>query len=115
MPATQHAKINVPSFKLTVPLRGDALPRDLVPPEPEPAGSPVLDVALEGGALVARARLNGKSVRKALKVVAEHGTENVVLVLQGALKPPAAPGEPYHLEGAGLTATVKAPRPPVEE
>lgn len=115
MSATQHATINVPSLKVTVPLRADALPRDLVPPEPEPAGSPVLDVALEGGVLVARAKLNGKSVRKALKVVAEHGAEAVVLVLQGALKPPASPGDPFVLEGAGITASVKTPRPPEGE
>jgi hypothetical protein len=70
---------------------------------------------LDGGSLTLRAKLNGKSVRKALKTVAEHGAEGVVLVLQGTMKPPAAPGDPFVLDGAGITASVKTPRPPDEE
>jgi hypothetical protein len=85
-----------------------ALPADLVPPEPQPAGNPVIELPLEGSPLVVRASLNGKSVRRALKVIAEHGPENVNVVLQGTLKPAAAAGGPFPLEGAGLAATPKA-------
>jgi hypothetical protein len=83
----------------------------LVPPEPEPAGSPIIDIEIEGSPLVIRATLNGKSVRRALKVVAEHGPDNVNAVLQGNLKPGASPGGPYILDTAGLTVTPKVAKP----
>ena len=67
-------------------------------------------VALEGSKVVLRATLNGKSVRKALKVIAEHGAENVNAVLQGNLKPPTSPGGPFVLDTAGLTAMPKTPK-----
>jgi hypothetical protein len=38
-----------------------------------------------------RAVLNGKSVRRALKTVAEHGPDNVNFLLQGNLRPAALP------------------------
>jgi hypothetical protein len=79
----------------------------LVPDEPAPAGSPVIDIEIEGSPLVIRATLNGKSVRRALKLIAELGAENVNAVLQGNLKAPAAPGGPYVLDTAGLTVTPK--------
>ena len=85
------ATIRVPGLKVAVPLAADALPRDLVPPD-GPAGEPTLDLVLEGGALTARARLNGKNYRKLLKRVAEEGAENVAIVLQGTLRPPAVAG-----------------------
>ena len=96
-----QATIHVPGLKVTVPLAADALPRDLVPME-GPAGEPTLELVLDGGPLTARARLNGKNYRKLLKQVAEHGAGNVVVVLQGVLRPPAAPGGPFVLEGAGF-------------
>ena len=46
-----------------------------------------------------------------LKQIAEHGAGNVVVVLQGVLRPPAAPGGPFVLEGAGFQVNVKTPRP----
>ena len=110
------ATIHIPGLKVAVPLAPDALPRDLVPAD-GPAGEPTLDLVLEGGSLAARARLNGKNYRKLLKQVAEHGAGNVVVVLQGVLRPPAAPGGPFVLEGAGFQVTIKTPRPaePAEE
>ena len=72
--AMTEATIQVPSLKVTVPLAAAALPRDLVPMD-GPAGEPVLDLVLEGGALTVRAKLNGKNYRKLLKQVAEHGAE----------------------------------------
>ena len=46
-----------------------------------------------------------------MKQVAEAGAANVVVVLQGLLRPPAAPGEPFVMEGAGFQVTVKTPKP----
>jgi hypothetical protein len=107
---TTKATIHVPGLKVTVPLTADALPRDLVPME-GPAGEPTLELVLDGGPLTARARLNGKNYRKMLKQIAEHGAGNVVVVLQGVLRPPAAPGGPFVLEGAGFQVNIKTPRP----
>jgi hypothetical protein len=104
------ATIHVPGLKVMVPLAADALPRDLVPMG-GPAGEPTLELVLDGGPLTARARLNGKNYRKLLKQVAEHGAGNVVVVLQGVLRPPAAPGGPFVLEGAGFQVNIKTPRP----
>jgi hypothetical protein len=104
------ATIQVPGLKVVVPLAGDALPGDLVPMD-GPAGEPTIDLVLEGGSLTARAKLNGKNYRKLLKQIAEQGAANVAVVLQGVLRPPAAPGDPFVLEGAGFQVTVKAPRP----
>jgi hypothetical protein len=102
--------IHVPSLKVTVPLTATALPRDLVPME-GPAGEPILDLVLEGGSLTVRAKLNGKNFRKLIKQVDEHGADNVAVALQGVLRPPASPGGPFVLEGAGFQAVVKTPRP----
>ena len=104
------ATIHVPGLKVTVPLAADALPRDLVPME-GPAGEPTIELVLDGGPLTARAKLNGKNYRKMLKQIAEHGAGNVAVVLQGVLRPPAAPGGPFVLEGAGFQVNVKTPRP----
>jgi hypothetical protein len=107
---TTKATIHVPGLKVTVPLAADALPRDLVPME-GPAGEPTLELVLDGGPLTARARLNGKNYRKLLKQIAEHGAGNVVVALQGVLRPPAAPGGSFVLEGAGFQVNIKTPRP----
>jgi hypothetical protein len=104
------ATIRVPGLKLTVPLSAESLPGDLVPSD-GPAGEPTLDLVLMGTPLTARARLNGKNYRKLLKQVAEQGAGNVVVVLQGMLRPPAAAGGPFVLEGAGFQVTIKTPRP----
>jgi hypothetical protein len=104
------ATIRVPGLKVTVPLAADALPRDLVPME-GPAGEPTLELVLGGSPLTVRARLNGKNYRKLLKQVAEQGAGNVAVVLQGVLRPPAAAGGPFVLEGAGFQVTIKTPRP----
>lgn len=106
----QHATITVPSLKVTIPLRAAQLPPDLVPAD-GPAGEPTIDVVLEGGSLTVRAKLNGKNLRKNLRLIAEQGPDNVAVVLQGALRPPAGTGEPFVLESAGLLVNVKTPRP----
>jgi hypothetical protein len=106
--------------KVTIPVKGlkintllppAALPADLVPPEPQPAGNPVIELPLEGSPLVVRAILNGKAVRRALKAIAEHGPDSVNVLLQGNLRPPSAAGGPYELDAAGLNVTPKTPKP----
>jgi hypothetical protein len=104
------ATIRVPGLKVAVPLQPDALPRDLVPPD-GPPGEPTLDLVLEGGALTARARINGRNYRRLLKQIDEQGAANVAVVFQGVLRPPAAPGGPFVLEGAGFQGSLKAPKP----
>jgi hypothetical protein len=108
MPA--KATVPIRNLKVTVPLPAGAIPPDLVPPIPEPAGEPVLELIGEGG-LVVLAKLNGKSVRKALKTLSEVGVENAVVILQGSLRSPDAPGRPFLLESAGLTVSVKKEAP----
>jgi hypothetical protein len=100
--------IPVKGLKVTTLLSPAALPADLVPPEPAPAGNPVIELRVEGSPLRVLAILNGKSVRRALKVIAEHGPDNVNVMLQGNLKAPPAPDAPYALDCPGLTATPKA-------
>ena len=104
------ATIRVTGLKVAVPLAADALPRDLVPMD-GPAGEPTIELVLEGSPLTALAKINGKNYRKMLKQIAEHGAGNVAVVLQGVLRPPAAPGGPFVLEGAGFQVNVKTPRP----
>jgi hypothetical protein len=104
------ATIQVPSLKVTVPLTAATLPAGLVPME-GPVGEPVLDLVLEGGSLTVRAKINGKNYRKMLKQIDEHGPDNMAVALQGVLRPPAEPGGPFVLEGAGFQAVVKTPRP----
>ncbi len=105
----QHAQIQVSGLKVAVPLPADALPRDLVPME-GPAGEPAIELVLEGSPLTALAQLNGKNYRKMLKTIAEQGTGNVAVVLQGVLRSPAAQGGAFVLEGAGFQVNIKTPR-----
>ena len=106
------AAIRLASLKVTVPLKAEQLPRDLVPPD-GPPGEPLLDLVLEGG-LTARARLNGRNYRRMLKQVDDNGAANVVIVLQGTLKPPAEKGGPHALTDAGFQVNVKTPKPAPE-
>ena len=106
----KNATIRVPSLKVAVPLPANALPMDLVPAE-GPAGEPVIELALEGSALTALAKVNGKNYRKMLRTIAENGPDNVAVVLQGTLRPPVAQGGPFTLEGAGFQVNIKTPRP----
>jgi hypothetical protein len=107
----QSAKLVVKGVKITVVVPPAALPADLVPPEPQPAGDPVLDLELEGGSFTVRAKFNGKSYRRAIKSIGEHGPDGTTAIIQGSLKPPAAAGGPFVLDSAGLTVTPKASKP----
>jgi hypothetical protein len=103
-------RIQVRGLKVTT-LANPAELIGLVPDEPAPAGDVVLDLAVTDTPLVVRARISGKGVRRGLKVIAEHGTENVNALLQGNLRAAAAAGEPYSLDAAGLSVTPRAPKP----
>jgi hypothetical protein len=103
----QTAQITVPGLKVAVPLKADALPRGLVPPD-GPAGEPVIELRIAGAPTTIVARINGKNYRKMLKTVAEHGADNVVIVLQGNLRPGSKP-DTLTLESAGFQVNVKAP------
>ena len=109
--ASGKVRIQLKGVKVNTLLPPAALPADLVPPEPQPAGSPVVELEIEGTPLVLRAVLNGKSVRRALKTIAEHGPDHVNVLLQGNLRPAAEPGGPYELDSAGLNVTPKAAKP----
>lgn len=106
---SKTATIRVPGFKVAVPLQADSLPRDLVPPE-GPPGEPTIDLVLEGG-LTARAKVNGRNYRRMMKQVDEQGAANVSVVLQGVLRAPAAPGQPFALADAGFQVNVRTPKP----
>jgi hypothetical protein len=69
-----------------------------VPPDNAPQRT-VVTVTVGGRTLVAD--IATKSIRKTVKTLQEHGPENVVLVLQGAL------GATNTIEEAGITAQVK--------
>ena len=109
--ASGKVRVKLKGVKVNTLLPPAALSADLVPPEPQPAGNPVVELEIEGSPLVLRAVLNGKSVRRAIKTIAELGPENVNVLLQGNLRPAAAPGGPYELDAAGLNVTPKTPKP----
>jgi hypothetical protein len=81
--ASGKVRIRVKGVKINTLLPPAALPADLVPPEPQPAG---------------------------IKTIAEHGPDNVNVLLQGNLRPEAAAGGPYELDAAGLNVTPKTPK-----
>lgn len=109
----QTPMISVRGFKVSQPVDPKAIPADIVPPDGQPAGNPTIGLRLEGSSMDVRVVLNGKSLRKALKVVAEHGPDNVNLVVQGVLRPCNVGGWPFELECAGIAATIKTPKPGV--
>src|SRR5512135_3776821 len=100
----KKATIRIPGIKVAVPLKPDAIARNLVPLE-GPAGEPVLELVLDGSTLTLVARLNGKNYRKMLKNIADHGADNVAVVLQGVMRDQ---GGKFYLEGAGLAVVMQS-------
>jgi hypothetical protein len=98
------------SVKVDVRLDPASLPADLAS---EGKAAPEVEIAL-GDGLIARAKLNAKSCRKVLKVIAESGPDACVVSLSGTLKPPAGEGAPWTIESAGIQAFTKAPKPAPE-
>ena len=107
--SVRSLKVPVRGLKVTTLLAPALLTPDLVPPEGQPAGEVRIDLDL-AGKLAVSAMVNGKSVRRALKTVAEHGADNVVVLLQGNLCPGAEPGT-FMLDAAGLSCTPKTSKP----
>lgn len=111
-PTAPAVPIRVATVKIEASIPASAL-AGLVPPEPAPAGSPVLTLILDGAgpSWTVQATLSGKSVRRVNKTVAEHGPDAVKVILSGTLHPPTTPGKPFRLENAGVTAIIKTPKP----
>jgi hypothetical protein len=98
-------KLATTARKLKVTLLVDAAPfvRLGVPPDNAPARTQVI-VAI--GDHTVLADLATRSVRKAIKTLAEHGEENVALLIQGVLgRRPSGDV----IEECGLVAQIKAP------
>jgi hypothetical protein len=98
------------SLKLDARLDPASLPADL---GAEGKAAPEVEIDL-GPGLVARAKLNPKSVRKVLKTIAESGPDACVVSLSGTLTPPIGMGRPWTIESAGIQAFTKAPKPAPE-
>ena len=105
-PMSASTKIRLKGVKINTLIPAASLV-GLVPRNRSLPATPVIDLEIEGSPLVIRATLNGKSVRRALKVVADHGADGVNALLQGNLKPAATEGGPYILDTAGLAVTPK--------
>jgi hypothetical protein len=103
--------IPVRAFKITIPVDPDSIPKGIVPPD-GPAGNPTLCFGVAGTGLVVTATLNGKSLRKTLKTVAEYGPGEVFVILQGNLRADGPNG--LTIIDAGIIASVKKPKPKEE-
>ena len=93
-------------LRITIPLKPSDLPATLVPAEPAPVGNPVLNVQLQGTDVVVPVYLSGKNARKTLKTVAQHGAENVNMVVNGVLKPGVQGG--WIVDSASFQVFVKS-------
>ncbi|CAK0741655.1 hypothetical protein WCLP8_1250007 [uncultured Gammaproteobacteria bacterium] len=93
--------VKVKTVKVAVMLSVEALAGIPLPPEGQPVGEVTLNLENDDGIKLA-ARLNGKSVRKGQKTIAEHGG-NVSVVLQGKL------GSANRILEAGLSVMPRLP------
>jgi hypothetical protein len=98
-------KLTTTARKLKVTIMIDAAPFVALRTVPDNAPSRT-DVTVTVGDRTVSADLATKSVRKAVKTLIEHGTDNVVLILQGVL------ASNDRIEEAGITAQVKVPVEP---
>lgn len=99
--------VEVRGIKVATWLPPEALPADLVEPE-GPAGAVEIELAIKGGPVRVLGILAGRTVRRALRIIAEKGVDHVHLMLRGTLRPPLGPGKPLELEDASVTAYPKA-------
>lgn len=84
----RRTTIPVPSVKVTLPLRPEQFPRDVLPPEGA-ASVPievVIEVAADAGKrpLSIRATFSSRNYRRAVKAIDDHGGSATVLI-QGRL------------------------------
>ncbi len=85
-PLPRRATLRVPAVKVTLPLRPDQLPRDVVPREGGPNVEIELTIEVEGGQrpLSITAVFNSRNYRRAVKAIDEHGG-NAMVLIQGRL------------------------------
>src|SRR5258706_11599210 len=95
-------KIATTARKLKVTMVIDAAPFAALRAIPDNA-PPRVDITIAVGGRTVTADIATKSVRKAVKILIDHGTDNVVVILQGALS------SDNRVEEAGITAQVKVP------
>ena len=100
-PRTNTMKLNAKALKVTLVLDATEL---AALPDPT-AARIVLQISVAGGRTVS-ADIAGKSLRKAKATIAEHGPDNVAVVLQGKLMDGNVVAE------AGLVAQSKQPKAP---
>jgi hypothetical protein len=98
-------KLTTTARKLKVTVMIDAAPFAALRTVPDNA-PPRTEITITVGDRTISADLATRSVRKAVKTLIEHGTDNVALILQGAL------GPNNRIEEAGITAQVKGPAEP---
>jgi hypothetical protein len=95
-------KLATTARKLKVTMVLDAAP--FAAPHAVPDNAPArIDITISVGDRTVSADLATKSIRKAVKTLIDHGTDNVVVILQGALS------SDNRVEEAGITAQVKVP------
>jgi hypothetical protein len=104
--------IHIGGIRVVVPVHPDQIPKDLGAPSDDPAGPSILDVILGGGAPIARAKIRAKNYHRLMGQIDKHGAAGVAVTLQGVLRPPPRPGEPFQLTEARFQGQVKTPRPP---
>ncbi len=100
--------ISIKSLKVTLPLKPEQIPRDVLPSEGA-AGSAkarvIWTLELEGNPpLVVQVSFSVKSYRKVLKTIDENEGEDMVILMQGRLL-----GD-NTIDGAGLSVQVKQPK-----
>lgn len=99
--------VNPPQEIVVVTVRVKAMKVAVViPPEqliPVAPGSEVV-LRIKAGAVMATARLNPKAYRKALATIAEMGTDQVAVVVQGQMTTPGV------IDAAGITVMPRKPK-----
>jgi hypothetical protein len=96
--------VDVPSIKVTVPIEGSKLPREILPPEGTPGSAKALvSFRVKAGEIELSASLKAKSYRDVLNKVdaAPHGA---FAILQGKL------GAGFVLQEAGFTVQAIIPK-----
>jgi len=97
-------KLSTNARKLEVTLVIDAAPFAALRVVPDNTPSRI-DITVTVGGRAVSADLATRSVRKVVKTLADHGADNVILILQGVLT------SNDRIEEAGLAAQVKAAAP----
>jgi hypothetical protein len=95
-------KLQAKAIKVSIVLDAAALVGVVVP-----NGQPRFPIIIGVAGRTLKAELNAKSARKCCATIAEHGPDGVAVLLQGKLAGDV-------IEDAGIAATPRTTRPPVE-